>query len=128
MRIASHLTSSNNGFIDVNAIPSPERILELPKMFFSSFKKLGFLAWITLILLMCAFSNNSFAQAFEDDPFFDNEEIGFGDSGGDFQDSEFGITDDFLEPGMTEEGDPFAPMNEEEDLYIDEESFHIGTE
>ena len=77
---------------------------------------------------MCAFSNNSFAQAFEDDPFFDNEEIGFGDSGGDFQDSEFGITDDFLEPGMTEEGDPFAPMNEEEDLYIDEESFDIGTE
>ena len=128
MRIASHLTSSNNGFIDVNAIPSPERILELPKMFFSSLKKLGFLAWITLILLMCVFSNNSFAQAFEDDPFFDNEEIGFGDSGGDFQDSEFGITDDFLEPGMTEEGDPFAPMNEEEDLYIDEESFDIGTE
>ena len=29
---------------------------------------------------------------------------------------------------MTEEGDPFAPMNEEEDLYIDEESFDIGTE
>ena len=128
MRIASQLTSSSNGFINVNAIPSPERILELPKMIFSLLKKLGFLAWITLSLLMCVFSNNSFAQAFEDDPFFDNEEIGFGDSGGDFQDSEFGITDDFLEPGMTEEGDPFAPMNEEEDLYIDEESFDIGSE
>ena len=128
MRIASHWTSSNNGFIDVNAIPSPERILELPEMFFSSLKKIGFLAWIVLILLMSVFSNNSFAQGFEDDPLFDDEEIGFGDSGGDFQDSEFGITDDFLEPGMTEESDPFAPMNEEGDLYIDEESFDIDTE
>jgi len=128
MRIASHWTSSNNGFIDVNAIPSPERILELPKMFFSSLKKLGFPAWIALIFLMSVYSNNSFAQGFEDDPFFGNDEFGFGDSGDDFQNSEFGTTDGFFEPGLAEDDDPFAPMDEEGDLYIDEDSFDIDTE
>ena len=72
-------------------------------------------------------SNNSLAQGFEDDPFFGNEEFGFGDSD-DFQDSEFGTTDGFFEPGLAEDDDPFAPMDEEGDLYIDEDSFDIETE
>ena len=33
-----------------------------------------------MLLIMGAASNNSLAQGFEDDPFFGNEEFGFGDS------------------------------------------------
>ena len=80
-----------------------------------------------MLLIMGVASNNSLAQGFEDDPFFGNEEFGFGDSD-DFQDSEFGSTDGFFEPGLAEDDDPFAPMDEEGDLYIDEDSFDIETE
>ena len=127
MRIASHWTSSNNGFIDVNAIPSPESMLVLFQRFFLLLRNRRFPILIAMVLIMGVASNNSLAQGFEDDPFFGNEEFGFGDSD-DFQDSEFGTTDGFFESGLAEDDDPFAPMDEEGDLYIDEDSFDIETE
>ena len=80
-----------------------------------------------MLISVCVASNSSLAQEFEDDPFFGNEEFGLGGSD-DFQDSEFGSTDGFLEPGLAEDDDPFAPMNEEGDIYIDEESFDLDAE
>ena len=80
-----------------------------------------------MLISVCVASNSSLAQEFEDDPFFENEEFGLGGSD-DFQDSEFGSTDGFLEPGLAEDDDPFAPMNEEGETYIDEESFDLDAE
>ena len=127
MRIASLEPQSNYDLSFVNAIPSPESMLVLFQRFFLLLRNRRFPILIAMLLIMGAASNNSLAQGFEDDPFFGNEEFGFGDSD-DFQDSEFGSTDGFFEPGLAEDDDPFAPMDEEGDLYIDEDSFDIETE
>ena len=102
-------------------------MLDLFKMIFLSLKKLRIPIFAAILISVCVASNSSLAQEFEDDPFFENEEFGLGGSD-DFQDSEFGSTDGFLEPGLAEDDDPFAPMNEEGDIYIDEESFDLDAE
>ena len=127
MRIASLEPQSKYDLSIVNAIPSPESMLVLFQRFFLLLRNRRFSILIAMLLIMGVASNNSLAQGFEDDPFFGNEEFGFGDSD-DFQDSEFGSTDGFFEPGLAEDDDPFAPMDEEGDLYIDEDSFDIETE
>ena len=127
MRIASPEPQSKYDLSIVNAIPSPESMLDLLQRFFLLLRNRRFPILIAMLLIMGAASNNSLAQGFEDDPFFGNEEFGFGDSD-DFQDSDFGSTDGFFEPGLAEDDDPFAPMDEEGDLYIDEDSFDIETE
>ena len=127
MRIASPEPQSKYDLSIVNAIPSPESMLDLLQRFFLLLRNRRFPILIAMLLIMGVASNNSLAQGFEDDPFFGNEEFGFGDSD-DFQDSEFGTTDGFFEPGLAEDDDPFAPMDEEGDLYIDEDSFDIETE
>ena len=127
MRIASPEPQSKYDLSIVNAIPSPESMLDFFQRFFLLLRNRRFPILIAILLIMGIASNNSLAQGFEDDPFFGNEEFGFGDSD-DFQDSEFGTTDGFFEPGLAEDDDPFAPMDEEGDLYIDEDSFDIETE
>ena len=81
-----------------------------------------------LCLLLNVYSDTLKAQGFEEDPFFGEDELGYGESGGDFQDGDFGITDDFMDPTMSGGDDPFAPEVDGDDMYIDEDSFDIDTE
>jgi len=102
--------------------------LDSIKMFFSFTGKsiLPFLS--ALLLFLNVFSDSLWAQGFEEDPFFGEDELGYGESGGDFQGGDFGITDDFMDPTMSGEDDPFAPEVEGDEMYIDEDSFDIDTE
>ena len=97
-------------------------------MFFSFIRKVPLLVCLVILLLVSIPSNSTNAQGFEDDPLFGDDEIGFGETSGDFQDSNYGVSGDIQDPAMEGEADPFAPVDEEEDLYIDEESFDIDTE
>jgi|TARA_Y100000294_G_scaffold154014_1_gene153335 hypothetical protein len=97
-------------------------------MFFPFIRKVPLPVCLVLFLFISVLSNSTKAQGFEDDPLFGDDEIGFEESSGDFQDDNFGVSGDFLDPAMEGEGDPFAPVDDEDDLYIDEESFGIDTE
>ena len=97
-------------------------------MLFSFIIKVSLPFCLALILAMSTFLNIANAQGFEDDPLFEDAEIGIGEFGNEFQDSDLGESRDFLESGMEGEEDPFAPMGEDDDIYIDEDSFDLDTE
>ena len=97
-------------------------------MFFPFIRKVPLPVCLVLFLFISVLSHSTKAQGFEDDPLFGDDEIGFEETSGDFQDDNFGVLGDFLDPAIEGEGDPFAPVDDEDDLYIDEESFDIDTE
>ena len=70
------------------------------------------------------------AQDFEEDSMYEEEDI-YGNFGEEFENSEFGVPNDFLEPGLLEEEgeyDPFADPEEEDNNYLDDNAFGVDTE
>jgi len=77
---------------------------------------------ILLLCVCCCFAISIpctvWSQGYEDDPLFMEEE--YGSFGMEFEDSEFGLPSDSMDPDMLGEGayDPFGAPEDEEDLYV----------
>ena len=69
------------------------------------------------------------SQGYEDDPLFMEEEE-YGSFDMEFEDSGFGVPSDSMDPGLLGEGayDPFGAPEDEEDMYLDDDSFGVDTE
>ncbi len=123
---------TSNRILIRHAIPSPEILKVSINFVFSMSVSSRFLLLLCIFLFMFI-APPIIAQEFEDDPLFLEDEIpGYGGFGDEFQDSDFGISDEFLGPsrGPAEEEafDPFEPEPTEDELYIDEQDFDTDTE